>query len=113
MIRMCNFWSNSSTIYKDANWTWEECKLVDEIVANNYAGIPGEEALPPWLREEEPYNPYDKEKRKRFINLLCRIKGKPEVDWKREVRPDIKVTLADIKLVVKHVKGIDFEILED
>ncbi len=110
MIKICLTWANANVLWHEADWTWEECKLVDEIVTDYHTGVPGEIAQPPWLREEEPYNPYDKEKRRRFINLLCRIKGEPEVDWKREVRPDIKVTLADIKLVVKPVKGIYVEI---
>lgn len=89
-----------------ANWKWSECQLVAEILTNLYPGVPGEEALPSWL-QEEPYNPYDKQKRERFIRLLCKVKGYPEYDEKKKVRDDIKVTIDDVALVVKKVSGID------
>jgi len=113
MINLCYKWGNCDVLWKDANWTWAECRLVEEIIGGNPPGVPGELAIPPWLREEEPYNPYDKEKRKRFIRLICKVKGEPEYDEKKEVRTDINISLEDIALVLKKVKGIDVEILEE
>ncbi len=111
---ICYKWGEASVLWKNANWAWQDCRLVDEIIENLIRpGIPGELALPPWLQEETPYNPYDKEKRKRFIRLLCKVKGEPEYDEKKEVRTDIKITLNDVRLVTRAVKGIDIQILEE
>ena len=109
MIKVCNTWENVNVLWENVNWTWEDCQLVDEILV----GVPGELAQPPWLQEDEPYNAYDKEKRRRFIHLLCKIKGKEELNEQKEVKSNIKITLEDIKLVVNAVKGIDVEIFED
>jgi hypothetical protein len=114
-MRVCYKWGTCDVLWKNANWKWSECRLVEEIVSGlpQYPGIPGELALPPWLRDEEPYNPYDKKKRERFIRLICKVKNEPEYDEKKKVRTDIKITLEDVKLVVRAVKGIDIQILEE
>jgi hypothetical protein len=91
-----------------ANWKWSECQLVEELLSGFHPGVPGDKAVPPWLREEEhPHNPYEKDKRERFIRLLCKVKGYPEYDEKKKVRDDIKVTIDDVALVIRTVSGID------
>jgi hypothetical protein len=111
---ICYKWGECDVKWSAANWTWKDCRLIDEIIGTLVRpGIPGEVALPPWLREEKPYNPYDKDKRERFIRLLCKVKGEPEYDEKRKVRTDIKITLDDVKLVARAVRGIDIQILEE
>ena len=113
MIKVCNTWVNCDILWKNANWKWEECRLIDEILAGNLPGVPGELAQPPWLQEDEPYNAYNKEKRKRFIHLLCKIKGGSEFDGKKEIKENVKISLDDIKLVVNTLRGVDVEIFEE
>lgn len=31
MIKICNLWSNEQVKWKESNWTWNECQLVEEI----------------------------------------------------------------------------------
>ncbi len=107
MSFLCYKWGSTSVPWNMANWKWSECQLVAEVIGGLPGGIPGEEALPSWLKEEEPYDPYGKEKRKRFIRLLCKVKGYPEYDEQKEVRKDIKITVDDVILVIKKVSGIN------
>lgn len=111
---VCYKWGECNVLWKNANWKWSECQLVDEIIGVlTRPGVPGEVALPPWLQEEKPYDPYDKEKRERFIRLLCKVKGEPEYNEKKKVRTDIKITLDDVKMVTRAVRGIDIQVLEE
>lgn len=113
-MKICYTWSKCDITWSNANWTFSECRLVEEIVSGIPSdGVPGEWAQPPWLQEEKPWDPYNQEKRKRFIRLLRRLKGEPEFDEQREVKTDIKITLNEVKFVVKAVKGIDIQILEE
>lgn len=108
--------SAANVWWNQANWWWSECQLVEEIVGGlPTTGVPGEWALPPWLQEDQydPYNQKQKEKRERFIRLIAKVKGYPEYDDKAKVRDDIKISIDDIKLVVKAVKGIDVQITEE
>ena len=114
MIKLCYTWGKCDVLWKDANWTWSECRLVDEIVTSfgNTPGVPGEWAQPPWMQEETVHNPYEKEKRKRFIRLVCRVKNE-KYNEEKLVKDDIRIKLEDVKLVVKAVKGIDLQITEE
>lgn len=105
MPYLCYIWNNTSVPWNMANWKWSECKLVTEVLL----GIAGEKILPPWLLEE-PYNPYDKEKRRRFIQLLCKVKNNIEYTEKKEVKEDITINVKDVALVIKSVSGIDITI---
>jgi hypothetical protein len=107
MPYLCYKWGNCNVPWNTANWRWAECQLISDILSELHPGIPGDLAVPSWLREEEPYNPYKKDKRDRFIRLLCKVKNYPEYDEKKKVRDDIKVTVEDVALVIRTVSGID------
>lgn len=34
MIKICYKWGNCNILWKDANWTWDECRLVEEIIGS-------------------------------------------------------------------------------
>lgn len=108
MSYICYKWKETAVIWKTANWKWSECKLVIEIVGT--PGVPGEKALPQWLWEEVPHDPYAKRKRKQFIRLLAKVKGYPDFEKQTEIRDDIKITINDVRMVVKSVIGIDLKI---
>jgi hypothetical protein len=109
MPYLCYKWGTCSVPWNLASWTWGECSLVQEVIAEvGRGGVPGELAVPSWLREEETiHDPYKKEKRGRFIQLLCKVKKYPAYDEKKMVRDDITVTSDDVVLVIKTVSGID------
>jgi len=33
MITVCSLWGSENTLWKNVNWTWEECQLIQEICA--------------------------------------------------------------------------------
>jgi hypothetical protein len=110
---ICYTWGGCEVLWKDANWKWKECLVVEEILGNLKPGVPGDLIIPSWIKDEVPHNPYDKEKRKTFITLISKVKGEDKFEEKKELRDDIKITISDIKLVVRAVKGIDIQIIEE
>jgi NACalpha-BTF3-like transcription factor len=81
-----------------ANWTWGEIAIAQEM-AQVFGG-----AAPP-----EPNRWYtDEVKRKKVIRLICKVNGET-IDEKKE-KVAMKITVKDVKLVVKKVLGIELEI---
>lgn len=111
MPYLCYKWGNCNIPWNTANWTWRECRLIEEILTEIRPGVPGDLAVPPWLREE-PYSPYDKDKRERFIRLLCKVKNETYDEQKR-IKENIKITVEDVRLVIKTVSGIDVQLDEN
>lgn len=105
-MRFCPIWNKTDVRWKNANWTWSECRLVEEIISNHVgidASLIGEELQgPAWLRDEK--------KKIRLIRLICKVKGE-EFDESKEIK-DIKISIKDIKLVVKTVANIELNIKE-
>ena len=104
MAVFCYKWGNCNIPWNLANWKWSECQLVEDIIRGYGPGAPP--FFPQWLREDE-------EKKKRFIRLLCKVKGEPEYDESKEVRTDIDITAKDVEMVIKAVAGIDVTITEE
>ena len=104
---LCYRWGNCNIPWDLANWKWSECQIVEDII-KGFAGN-ARPNIPAWLREDTQ----DEEKKKRFIRLLCKVKGEPLYDEKKEVRTDIKITAKDVETVVKAVSGIDVTITEE
>jgi hypothetical protein len=108
----CYRWGKCDVLWKNANWKWSECQLIEEIIsAPSHVGVDASQIIPPWLREEEEIlNQLDREKRRRFIRLMCRVKN---VEYKEEKlkKENIKISIDDIKLVVKAVANVDLQIL--
>ena len=82
-------------------FTWDDVALVEEVVeVVQEAGgsvIDGISKLEP-------------EKKKRFIKLVCKIKGIETYSGQKTIRDDIKVSTEDVELVIKEVLGIDLTI---
>ena len=78
----------------DANpYTWDEVRFV--ILLTGY----GKDVLDELGRDEE--------KRKRFIKLVCKVKGYDKYSKQKTIRNDIEITAEDVNLVVESVLGID------
>ena len=81
---------NTATV-DDMPYTWNDVYFVLEIVG-------------------DPYNPisWTKEKKTRFIQLLCKVK---DIEYKesKEVE-EVEIFISDIALVAKEVAGIEIQI---
>lgn len=91
-------WNSNPFCWDDVSFIIESFgKAVDEDYENTQ-----------WI---ETYQKLDKEKKKRFITLMVKVKGdSKEYEQKREVKEDIKVTAHDIKLTVEAVLDIKLDI---
>ena len=96
-----------STIWGDNPVTWGDVALAVEI-ADVIDGVG-------YTRRKERLDKLfkDEEKKKRFIHVVCRIKGEKVYDDKVEVK-DIDVKVEDAELVVETiVKKVKLEIKEN
>ena len=75
-------------------YTWDEVLLVRQ-----FTGAEDPEIL--W----QDVNNLDKEKKKRFIKLICKVKGIETYSGQKTIREDIEISIEDIELVVKEVLG--------
>ena len=82
-------------------FTWDDVALVEEVVeVVQEAGgsvIDG-------IKKLEP------EKKKRFIKLICKVKGIETYSGQKTIRDDIDVSAEDVELVIKEVLGIDLTV---
>lgn len=76
---------------KNIPYTWDDVYFVLDLIG-------------------EPYNPlsWSKEKKKRFVQLLCKVK---DIEYKesKEVE-EVEIFISDIALVAKEVAGIEIQI---
>lgn len=75
-------------------FTWDDCALVAEVVraGSNF----------PSIFEKS------KEKKKKFIKLICTIEGTEYKETKEVLEKSIRIT--DVELVAKEVLGIDIKV---
>ena len=96
-----------STIWGNNPFTWGDVSLAVEIaeVIDGVGYTRRKERLDKLFKDED--------KKKRFIHLICRIKGEKVYDDKVEVQ-DIDVKVEDAELVVETiVKKVKLEIKEN
>ena len=77
-------------------FTWDDCALIVEVLESLTGGKAPEDI---WK---------DKEKKKKFIKLLCKIEGKEYKETKEVI--DRKIRISDIALVAKEVLGINIKV---
>ena len=91
--------------WEEANFKWNNSphiwNLVTEIVEAGGGTVTGA------LKAVEQLEP---EKKKRFIKLVCKVKGIETYSGQKTIREDINVSAEDIELVVKEVLGIDLTV---
>ena len=90
-------WDNSNFEWNNNSHTWD---LVIEIVETIQSGVDVVTAI----EQLEP------EKKKRFIHLVCKVKGIETYSGQKTINDDIEITAEDCKLVVKEVLGIDLTV---
>ena len=81
-------------------YTWDDVTLLEDLLSQGASG------------SEIAYHvdQLDPDKKKRFIKLVCKIKGIETYSGQKTIRDDIQVSAADIELVVKEVLGIDLTV---
>jgi hypothetical protein len=77
-------------------FTWNDVALVEEVADIIRAGGSFHEVFK------------DKEKKKRFIKLICQIQG---IEYKetKEIK-NFKIRIHDVEIVIKEVLGIDLKV---
>ena len=83
-------------IWGDNSYTWGDVAFVLEI----FDGIGGGTRR----AREKRLQDLDKEKKKRLIHLICRIKGEKVYDEKKEVG-DVEIKLEDVDMVINEILG--------
>jgi len=93
-------WEKAPTDETQTRYTWDDVRVIEQLVSD---GATGEEIL---------YNveKLDPEKKKRFIKLVCKVKGIETYSGQKTIRDDIEITAEDCELVVKEVLGIDLTV---
>jgi hypothetical protein len=81
-------------------YTWDDVTLLEDLLAQGASG------------EEIAYHvdQLDPEKKKRFIKLVCKVKGIETYSGQKTIRDDIKITAEDCEMLVKEVLGIDLTV---
>ena len=76
---------------------WDDCALIIELINVIKGG-----------GNPEGYFDGKKEKKKKFIKLLCKVEGVEYKETKEVLKRQIRIT--DVKLVAKELLGIDIKI---
>jgi hypothetical protein len=90
-------WNEGNLIWNANPYLWNEVEIATEVIGSG-GGVLGA------IRRVEDL---PEEKKKRFIRLICKVKGIETYSGQKTIREDIKITAEDIKLVAKEVLGID------
>lgn len=97
-------WGEADFIWSNNPYTWEEVRLAGKVF----------DTSGPYLDRVEKLS---KEEKKKFIELVVKVKGNQEYSSphiyteKKPVKTEnVKVTVDDVKLVLKEVLGINLEI---
>jgi type II secretory pathway component PulL len=95
-------WEDSNFLWNDNPHTWDDVQLVVSLIESRGASVP--EIL--WQVDN-----LDPEKKRRFIKLVCKVKGIETYSGQKTMKTeDIKISADDVKLVVKDVLGIDLTV---
>ena len=88
--------SSKNIIWGSNPFTWGDVAFIQEIVDGIGTGSR--------RAREERLQQLDKDKKKRLIRLICRIKGEKVYDDVTEVS-DVKINIDDVELVAEHIIG--------
>ena len=95
-------WDDANFTWNDNPHTWDDVQLIVSLVESRGASAP--EIL--WQVDK-----LDPEKKRRFIKLVCKVKGIETYSGQKTMKTeDIKISADDVKLVVKDVLGIDLTV---
>ena len=90
--------------WNEANFKWNDNPHIWNLVVEVLEAIDDGVGFVDAVEKLEP------EKKKRFIKLVCKVKGIETYSGQKTIRDDIDVSAEDIELVVKEVLGIDLTV---
>jgi hypothetical protein len=82
-------WNNADFNWNNNPYTWNEVILITQAASDGIFDV----------------DQWDKEKKKKLVKLICKVKGKT-YDESKYVN-DFKIKVSDIKLAAKEVLGIE------
>lgn len=88
-------WGNANFSWSNNPYTWDDVAFITEVIQSG-GGSPAD------------YVNKDKETKKKFIKLLCKVEGTEYKETKEVLKRQIRIT--DIKLVAKEVLGVEIKI---
>ena len=88
-------WNTVEGTWDDNTFKWDEITLVTELVSNG-ASVPEILGL---------VKDFEAEKNRRFIKLVCKVKGIETYSGQKTIKDDIKISAEDIELVIQEVLG--------
>ena len=88
--------SSQTIIWGSNPYTWGDAQFIQEIVDG--IGTGSRRAREARLQQ------LDKDKKKRLIRLICRVKGEKVYDYVSEVG-DVKINIDDVELVAESIIG--------
>ena len=88
--------SSKNIIWGSNPFTWGDVAFIQEIVDGIGSGSR--------RAREARLQQLDKDKKKRLIRLICRVKGEKVYDDVTEVG-DVKINIDDVELVAEHIIG--------
>jgi len=91
-------WKNAGLLWNDNPYTWDDVFDATDML-DHFSDHDGS-----WLGEIEP------EKKRRYIKLICKVKGIETYSGQKTIRDDIEITAEDVKLVAKEVLGIELTV---
>ena len=94
MATTCLTWGDSDFIWSTNSYTWGDVCLV--AAATDDGRRPKD-----WKKN------LTEDEQKRFIKLVCKVKGIETYSGQKTIKDDINITAKDIQLVAKKVLGID------
>ncbi len=88
-------WEDAKFNWEENPYTWDEVRYIIILTSGKSSS-----QVYDTLKK-------DKEERKRFIKLVCKVKGIETYSGQKTIDEDIAITVEDIKLVVKEVLKVD------
>ena len=82
-------WNNADFNWNNNPYTWNEVVLITQAASDGIFDV----------------DQWDKEKKKKLIKLICKVKGKT-YDESKYVN-DFKIKVSDIRLAAKEILGIE------
>ena len=90
-------WERASFTWDNNKFTWDDVHDANELLDHFSDG------------DFDNYK-IDPEKKRRYIRLICKVKGIETYSGQKTIRDDIEIKAEDVKLVAKEVLGIDLTV---
>jgi len=92
-------WKNAFILWNDNPYTWEDVFDANDMLDHFSDGD-----------DIEWFDKVKLEKKRKFIRLVCKVKGIETYSGQKTIREDITITADDVKLVAKEVLGIQLTV---